>query len=168
MINVTPTTPMTSAAVWPTPNPSSHFATSADSVTAPNADDSSAVSVTPIWTAASQRVGLAARRATAAPRRPPRSDSALTCPSRSDTSAISAATNSAATSTRRRTTATFSSVAIAAPSYYRGLPSEVGDVRLLGADRLRGLLEAGQLGVGEADLVDGQHAAAAELGGDAE
>src|SRR3712207_6763740 len=118
---------------------------------------------------ASQRFGFAARRATAAPRRPCVAIP-LTWPSRSDTSAVSAATNSAATNTISSTMPTLSSVVTAPPPgqrrggrwYYSRVPSEVGDVRLLGADGLRGLLERGQLGVLQRDLVDGDDAAAAE------
>src|SRR4051812_20596131 len=46
--------------------------------------------------------------------------------------------------------------------------SEVGDVRLLGPDRLRGLLQTGQLRLGEVALDDLLDAFAADLGLDAE
>ena len=52
----------------------SAFLADSDSVTAPKAEDSSAVEVTPICTAARNRFGSASSRATAWPRRP---DSAI-------------------------------------------------------------------------------------------
>src|SRR5690349_13336119 len=55
-----------------------------------------------------------------------------------------------------------------APDLRERAGSEVCDVRLLGADGLGGLLEAGQLGVGERGLDDLLHALRADLGLDAQ
>ncbi len=94
MASVTPTTPTTPASVGPQPWSTRKVFTSSEIVTAPKALESRAVEVTPIWTAPRNRFGSAVSFATTAPRRPD-SASARTWPSRSDTSEISAATNSA-------------------------------------------------------------------------
>ena len=85
-------------------------------MTAPNALDSSAVDVTPIWTADRKRLGLETSRATAAPRRPV-SASARTWLSRKETSAISAATNTPSMMISSRTMPMLSSVSPTAAVY---------------------------------------------------
>src|SRR3954447_10634440 len=159
MSSVTPRKPRTPAVSWPTPASRRPSAVDSDRVTAPKALDSSAVVVTPICTAERKRLGFSTSRATFCPRRP-RSDSERSWPSRSVTSAISLATKTPSTMIKPRTTRTLPQTGISA--------SEVGDVGLFGANGLRGLLEAGELGVSELPLDDAFGAARADLGFDAE
>ena len=70
MISVTPMMPVAPARPLLQPCWTRKSLASSDSVTAPNALDSSAVEVTPIWTAARKRFGSLISLATAAPRRP--------------------------------------------------------------------------------------------------
>ncbi len=102
--------PVADASPEPQPCRIRNFFASSDSVTAPNALDSSAVDVTPICTAARKRFGSPTSLATAAPRRPV-SARPRTWLSRSETSAISAATKTPSMTIRSRTIPMFSHVA---------------------------------------------------------
>ncbi len=77
----------------------------AASVAAPNAPDSSVATVTPIWTEDRNRLGSWASFAARWPRLP-RCASEWTCPSRSETRAISAPEKNPPTSRMTRTTMT--------------------------------------------------------------
>ena len=68
--SVTPMIPTAPASPELQPCDSRLFLAVSESVTAPNALDSKAVEVTPIWTAARNRFGSLVSLATAAPRRP--------------------------------------------------------------------------------------------------
>ncbi len=109
---VTPRKPSAEATPEDMPASRNPLVASLDSVTAPNAEDSNAVTVTPICTEARKRLGLATSRATAAPRRPAVAN-ARTWPSRSDTNASSAATNNPSKMIRASTMPTLISVVTA-------------------------------------------------------